>query len=434
MSSPAEIALLAALTVTDDLEVLVKEGLPQDCIPTEEIRPVVEWAIDRYFESGRTQAPSRGALEASWGQVLEDAKIALPDENEEVDTVYWAIDHLKSQFVHFSFQQWQRDAGMAMASAATPDRLDVLTKQMGSLFDVAQRLQPRRRTEEFSMGFDQAVADYYGREGAGLTTRGMTFGMPLIDSHTYGIHDGELAVVAAGPKTGKSFMLDIIAFRNATAGRIAALFTLENSVEMTTGRIICSAIGVDGRAWQRGLLTDEEKEKMEWYRNDELPKISDRLFIISPEESMRTPDQIYRQAQMLGADDLFVDQLTFVQHPEPRNKPRYEIVRDLMQGFKTNISTGRDQMPCMLAHQINREGMKAAEKTGYLEMYMLAEGADVERTADWVFGLYQSHLQREASQATLQVLAARREDLKSWDLDWRASSGIINAMREVQVR
>jgi hypothetical protein len=434
MSSPAEISLLAALTETDDIETLVKEGLPPECIPTEEIRPVVEWAINRYFESGRTHAPSREALVDVWGVALEDAKIDLPDESEQVDTISWAVDHLKSQYVHYTFQQWQRDAGMAMASAAPPDRLNALTEQMGTLFDIASGLQPRRQTEEFVSGFDQALADYNGRESAGLSKRGMTFEMPLIDNHTYGIHDGELAVLAAGPKTGKSFFLDALALRNAQQGRRAVLFTLENSVEMTVGRIICFALGIDGRAWQRGLLTDDEKQRMEWYREDELPKLKDRLHIISPQDSMRTPDQIYRQAQMLGADSLFVDQLTFVQHPNPRNKPRYEIVRDLMQGFKINISSGREQMPCMLAHQVNREGMKAAEKTGYLEMYMLAEGSDVERTADWVFGLYQSHLQREANQATLQVLAARREDLKSWDMDWRPASGHINAMREVEVR
>lgn len=87
-------------------------------------------------------------------------------------------------------------------------------------------------------------------------------------------------------------------------------------------------------------------------------------------------------------------------------------------------------MPCILAHQINREGVKAAEKTGKFEMYMLAEGAEVERASDWVFSLYQSNMQREVFQATFQILASRREDVKAWEMDWRTPQGIINAMRE----
>lgn len=432
--NPAESSLLIALTDTDSLEALVAEGLPLDCIPTEEIRPVVSWAIDRFFESGRVHAPSRAALVEVWGQVLEDASVKLPNENEEFDTIEWAIDHLKSQFIHFTFQQWQRDAGMSMASASPPERLEIVSTQLGGLFDTVQGLQPRHQTAEFADAYGQAIADYQGRVNTSLVTRGMTFGMPLVDQHTYGIHPGELAVLAAGPKTGKSYFLASVALKNAQQQRRVAFFTLENSVEMTVGRIICLALGIDSRKWQRGQCSDEEVERMLQFQYDELPKLKQNLFIISPDEGMRTPENIYRQAQVLGVDDLIVDQLTFVKHPNPKSKPRYEIVGDLMRSFKIQISTGRDQMPCLLAHQINREGIKAAEKTGHLEMYMLAEGSDVERTSDWVFGLYQSHLQREVGQATMQVLAARRENLTAWDLDWRASSGIINAMREVQVQ
>src|SRR5690606_40673143 len=85
----------------------------------------------------------------------------------------------------------------------------------------------------------------------------------------------------------------------------------------------------------------------------------------------------------------------------------------------------------LLAHQINREGVKAADKTGYLEMYMLAESSEVERTADWVFGLYRSHDERIAELAKLQVLAARREDITSWLMRYDPASGLIETHREI---
>ena len=74
-----------------------------------------------------------------------------------------------------------------------------------------------------------------------------------------------------------------------------------------------------------------------------------------------------------GPTVLIIDQLTFIEPPDERAAPHIQI-RDITHDLKTLISTGRDKMPCLLAHQINREGVKAADKVGYLEMYHLAEG------------------------------------------------------------
>ena len=72
----------------------------------------------------------------------------------------------------------------------------------------------------------------------------------------------------------------------------------------------------------------------------------------------------------------------------------------------------------ILAHQVNREGVKAAKKLGHLEMEHLAESSGIERAADWVLGLYQSQMDREARMTLLQILAARREDNEAWSLYW----------------
>jgi hypothetical protein len=76
-------------------------------------------------------------------------------------------------------------------------------------------------------------------------------------------------------------------------------------------------------------------------------------------------------------------------------------------------------LACLLAHQINREGVKKAEQNDSLEMWMMAESSEVERTADWVFGLYASKMEMIGGMAKLQILAARRETLKSWRITWR---------------
>lgn len=433
MTSMAEDVLYAALTDTDDLEALATIGLDLEAIPTAEMREVVSWAIDRFFESGRTVAPSRVALVETWGQHIEDAGVELLPEDEDRDTIQWAIDALKAKFVEWRFQGFTKDAAMDMATAAAPEKVKTLAAKADELFTLSMRVQPRHMKTDAATGFEQSFADYQGRAREGHTFKGMTFGLPAVDNHTFGIHPGELAVLAAGPKTGKSMFVVHAARTCWQRGETTVLFTLENSVQMTIDRLVCQILSVDYRNWQRGQCQPEEEDRVRGYINDELPKFTERFHIIMPEPGKRTPQSLVREAQMLGAKHLFIDQLTFLEHPSPARKARHEIIRDLMHDLKTLISSGNQPIPCLLAHQINREGVKAARNAGYLLMENMAEGSEVERTADWVFGLLQTEAYRIAGQALLQVLAARREDITAWDLNWVPARGGIGVIRETEV-
>lgn len=436
MSSLAEDILFLSLTDTDSLETLVTIGLDSDAIPTEPMRPVVEWAIERFFESGRTRAPSRQALLDTWGTVIDDARVELMPEDEDFDTIEWAIEYLKSQYIHWQFQQWLKSSGTAMATAEVHERLPLVSAVTDELFDLVMKMQPRHMRVEITDGLQRALHDYQARVVEGHVTRGITFGTGMLelDQHTYGIHPGEVAVVAAGPKTGKSFMLDRVAKECWwTAKQDTVLFTLENSVKMTVDRIACIHLGIDSRRWQRGECLPEEVARVEEFIHETLPNHEAKLHVIMPEPGKRSMAAMVREAQMLDAQALFIDQLTFVEHPDPGRKGRPEIIRDLMHSLKTLVSTGNQPIPVMIAHQINRDGMASARKTGYLLMDHMAEGSEVERTADWVFGLYQSADDRIAGEALFQVLAARREDTNNWKLIWQPGGGNVAVIGETEI-
>jgi hypothetical protein len=146
-------------------------------------------------------------------------------------------------------------------------------------------------------------------------------------------------------------------------------------------------------------------------------------------------EAMVREAHIREADSLAIDQLTFIESAPVKGArpPRHEAVRDIMHELKVAISGGPRKLPCLLAHQVNREGMKAADKTGHLEMWMLAESSEVERTVDWAFGMYRSIDDRMTQSATLQTLAARREDVASWRMAYDPSIGLMRTIREITV-
>ena len=425
--------LFLSLTDTDSIEALSTIGLDLEAIPTEEMRPVVSWAIDRFFESGRTRAPSRQAMLDTWGQQIEDAGVELLPEDEDADTIQWAISALNAQFVDFQFQSFIKAGATEMAASPTPDKVVALGVQADLLFSLSMRVQPRHMQIEATRGIVDSLADYRAREREGHVTKGMIFGLPAIDEHTFGIHDGELAVLGAGPKVGKSFFLTRAAKECWVGGEDTVLFTLENSVKMTIDRLICLHLGIDYRAWQRGLCSPEESDKVAWFIADIMPNLPAKLHVIMPEPGKRTMASMVRMCQMLGSRRLLIDQLTFVEHADPGRKSRDMVIRDQMHDLKTLISTGNEPIACLLAHQINRAGVEMARKVGFLLMEHMAEGSEVERTADIIFGLYQSNEDRTGGEALFQILGSRREDLNAWKIVWMPGKGMVAVAREFDV-
>jgi hypothetical protein len=434
MTSRPEVVLYSSLTDVERLEYFAREGIASEIIPTQTMRPVVEWAIKYFFDSGCTQAPTREALTLEWGHILEHEDITLEDPDDEIETPQWVLEYLRSTYVYLVWQEWSKRAATEIASAQTDHRVNVFAAHTVELAVILKSVQSRAHEASGAEAFEDAVRRYTERTTHNGRPQGMMFGLDHVDGHTHGIHPGELAVLAAGPKTGKSYFLANVALYEWLRGRRFVLFTLENSVEMTIDRIVCAHAGIDSRRWQRGECSPGDVERIE-ESSRRLKEIVGDLIVVMPPRGHRTIEAMVREAHIREADSLGIDQLTFVE-PAPikgARPPRHEVVRDVMHDLKVAISSGPRKLPCLLAHQINREGMKAADKTGHLEMWMLAESSEVERTADWAFGLYRSTDDRMIQTATLQTLAARREDVASWRMAYDPSIGLMRTIREIAV-
>jgi replicative DNA helicase len=427
VSGHGQKVLLQHLIHPDSLDLLAREGLAEEVIPTEALRPVYRFAMDYYHAGGRTKAPSRAAMLTAWEDLLADHEITFPEDPD--DSIEWAVDDLKTSYVHRKFQQHLKAAAVLMSEAEGIDKIEALASIANDLVSLSMSMESHESAVEATEGMAERMDAYEAREATRGETRGMLFGLSEVDAHTNGIQPGELAVLAAGAKVGKSYLLDRVALREWQRGRNVALFTLENSVEMTMDRIACMATGVDSTRWQHGQCSPEEVDAVRRWIS-EVDRYNADLWVIQPKPGQRSVEHMVREAQLRGADSLLLDQLTFIEVPDTR-VPRHQQIRDVTHALKTMISTGRDRLSCLLAHQISREGIKVARKVGYHEMEHLAESSEVERTADWVFSLYQGREMRQVGWALLQTLAARRADTRNWELNWQVSSGLVQVRREV---
>lgn len=430
MTSRPEVVLYSSLIDVDRLEYLAREGLNTEIVPTGPLRPVVEWAIEYFYGSGCTQAPTLEALLLEWGSVLDVEGIVLDDPDEETETIQWAVEWLKSHYLYLEWQRLYKSGAEKMAGAYTDQRIGVLGDQIGELAALHSKVKSQANEQIGAAGFEDALRRYEIRQSFEGEPQGLMFGLEMLDQHLHGVHPGELAVLAAGPKTGKSMVLARAALHEWMRGRRALLFTLENSVEMTLDRMICMHCGIDFRDWQRGQCTPQQVDQVREVI-DTVKGLMGDLMVVMPPRGNRTVESMVREAHSRGAESLLIDQLTFVEAVRTSRMDRHEVVRDIMHDLKASISSGPYKPGCILAHQINREGVKAVQKTGYLEMYMLAESAEVERTADHVLGLYRSREDVMGGLATLQVLASRRTEITTWMLAFDPSQGLMRTLREI---
>lgn len=437
MSALAEQTLIGHLVDPEALKIIATEGIDPAVLPTESMRPILKFAVDYFFASGCQMAPSVAVLKSEFTDALNDAEIDMDTEPE--DSVEWAISDLKATHVHHVSMKFLKDFATEMGDVPKDQRIGVVNQAASQLVGLAIGMESRAyRTELRDRGAPDILRRYEARAATKGEFRGMGFGLDAIDHHTYGIHPGELAILAAGPKTGKSFWQDWVALREFERGRKVVLFTLENSVEMMLDRIACMACVVDAQAWERGEATEDEIERVRTWVEKVLaldPEQGGYLHVHKPDIGQRSFQSMVREAELLRADDLLIDQLTFVELGQGigDNRSKQEKIGEGLHLLKNMISTGRHQMSCLLTHQINREGVKAADKVGHLEMYHLADGAECERTADFVFGQYASRDERAVGQAKFQMLGARRVELKHWQIGWRPWVGGVKTKHEIDL-
>lgn len=433
MATQYERALIQHACIPESLRILVEEEIPDEMFPTEELQKVWKFAVDYWHQEGASGdiAPSPEAMRLHFDNILSEHDIDL--DIEPTDTLTWAVETCRSAWIDRKWQGWTRTFAGGMASADLTDKKDVLDAAIDEMMTMQRQVSRRGEGVDVRHAFERQMEVYAERAALRQSGRveGAIMGLPAVDAHMLATRPGEATVLAAGPKTGKSFLLLWAAYQHWLAGGTPTLVTLENSVEMTLDRLACMALALDSRALQRGELSVEE---METIRNwQESFQAFDRPFhIIQPEPGRRSLEQLLRRSRMYG-DAMYLDQLTFLEFPGMERRPRHEQIGAALHEGKATISSGFVKHSLVMAHQINREGVKAAQRSGRLEMYHLAEAAEIERTMDWVLGLWQSRGLREVGRAWLQSLAARRADLVHWELIWRPFIGQIQVHGTIEM-
>ena len=231
--------------------------------------------------------------------------------------------------------------------------------------------------------------------------------------------------------THNSLLANRLALMEHDRGQVVVLFTLENSVAMTLDRIACISATVDSALWAQGKVEPEDLDRVQkiiaMFKESDTP-----LHILQPDRGHRSVEAMMRNAQALNADVVLIDQLTHIRHPAPRNKPRNEVVRDIMQDLAVYAQDPSYPLPVWVFAQVGRKGHEDATKRGYYAIDDFAESSETERSADVGFTILQTGDRALLHRALFQMVFARRVPLKWWEISWWTDYARLQVLHEMR--
>ena len=242
---------------------------------------------------------------------------------------------------------------------------------------------------------------------------GFATGLEKFDITWGGLFPGELVVLAARPRIGKTALACQIAYHFAAHNRPVYFVSLEMRNTQLAIRMMCSLAGVSLQDVRSGQVSDEDLDRLgeagqplgniPWYIHD---------------RARLTVADMYREARRIARDGLSLVVVDYLQRvtPADRRLPRHEQVGEMTTALKT-MAMELD-VPVLCLCQLSR----AAEGDGIPKLYHLKDSGKIEEDADVVAILHRKTAgypsTSEPRTADLMVAKNRNGEEDTITLDW----------------
>ncbi len=256
--------------------------------------------------------------------------------------------------------------------------LDILSDAIRDLEDVSMNGQQNADLESVGQWLDQN--DVFAKRVPGIYT-----GIDEYDEMTYGLHPGELTVVAARTSVGKTAHAGTLSWQISTRGKSVAVFLNEQAKASFIGRMLCGAASVPFENYRRDRLDWAEKQ----YIDDTVARFRTLPLYIDQRSSMSVASIKAKSARLKRNGELdliLVDQLSRVSRDGLYEKGMRtdEVIGEKVSALKA-VAVAL-QVPLLLYHQLGRASVKNQDARPTL--VDLAESGKIEQHADNVLLLH----------------------------------------------
>lgn len=283
---------------------------------------------------------------------------------------------------------------------------DFLDQAEQKIFEIGRR----GRQQDFALLKDALMQAFDRLERLYDEKRGVT-GIPTgfsdLDQISSGLQESDLVIIAARPSMGKTTLALNMAHHIAVKEKKpAAFFSMEMSKDQLAQRLLCAQAHIDSQNLRRGLLSQEEWQKL----TRAVGPLSVAPLYIDDTPSLSAME-IRAKARRLkaekGLDLVFIDYLQLMRghsRTENRQQELSEISRAL-KALAKELS-----IPVIALSQLSRAVEKRPDRRPILSDLM--ESGGIEANADMVLFIYrEAYYNRDSEKSNIaEVIVAKQRN------------------------
>jgi replicative DNA helicase len=248
---------------------------------------------------------------------------------------------------------------------------------------------------------------------------GYATGFPTMDMATSGLQNGQLVVIVAPPKTGKSTLALQIAANIHLSNKTPMFISFEMSNDEQKSRYYAMRARLSHKRLMTGTLTDEEEAR--YYKILEgIENMSEKLWFVDSANG-QTVSSIASKIQDKNPDIVFIDGTYLMIDEQTGEMNTPQAITNITRSLKRLAQKIRK--PIVISTQVltwkMRKGQVTADAIGYSSSF--------HQDADVIFGL-QREDENVDNTRLLRVIAARNTGLCEASLTWDWDTGQFREM------
>lgn len=273
---------------------------------------------------------------------------------------------------------------------------------LSSTSDIDITSEPLKRWEEYE----------HRKANPGLL--GIPTGFNTMDKATSGLQKGQLIVIVAPPKTGKSTLALQIAQNVHLSGKVPMFQSFEMSNSEQLSRYDAMRSRISHQRLMTGTLTDEEEARYKT-KLQNMGNMSHKFWLVDSAAGS-TVTGIASKIQVLHPDVVFIDGTYLMIDEQTGEANTPQALTNITRSLKRLAQ--RFQIPIVISTQVlnwkMRKGQVTADSIGYSSSF--------HQDADVIFGL-QREDENVDDTRLLKVLASRNSGLTEVSMLWDWDTG-----------
>ena len=262
----------------------------------------------------------------------------------------------------------------------------------------------------------------YRKNNPGLL--GVPTGFPTIDAATGGLQNGQLVVIVAPPKTGKSTLALQIAQNVHMMGSVPMFQSFEMSNKEQLSRYDAMRARVSHTRLQNGLLTKEEESRYKTILKG-IERMENKFWLIDSSQGA-TVSGIASKIQVLQPDIIFIDGTYLMTDEQTGERNTPQALTGITRALKSLAQ--RVNKPIVISTQVLNHKMK----NGQVTADSIGYSSSFHQDADVIFGLQRQDEDVDDTR-TLKVIASRNSGPAEVDMVWDWDTGQFRELDETDI-